>query len=386
MDGAVIKNIAENNGYQITQDPKKADIIIFNTCAFKKKQEDLCLRTIKKYQEIKKEGADLVVCGCLVSINKHSLESVFDGVSFAPTNLEKIFDVLELAQSQIEDAKQVPRVIADYEMFGTRAYVEKIYDLKKYLKKKLHLTILPKFDLHDYIGDENTLYLRISRGCLNQCGYCAIRYAQGKLISQPMMAVLDAVRKGVSDGYEKVFLVGTNTSHYGRDIGTSFYDLLENILKIEGKYRIIIHNFEPFGLQENPSRFLKSFSSSKILSFYFPINSGSQRVLERMRRHYDIEKVMAILRQLRKLNQDILIRSEFIVGYPGERWGDFFKTVRLIRKFKFNQVELHRFSLRPNTYAESLDGHVSAFIKYLRFWMILVVVFAKVTMRKLRPI
>jgi MiaB/RimO family radical SAM methylthiotransferase len=270
-------------------------------------------------------------------------------------------------------------------MFHTRAFVEKIYGLKDFFRKKIGLKVLPNLNFFDFIGDRDTVYVRISRGCQNSCGYCAIRFAQGRLVSQPFDSIIDAVRDGVAQGYKKVFLIGTNTSHYGRDIGTDFFTLLEEVQKIEGDFKIIVHNYEPFGVEEDPDRFLKLFSSSKMLSFYFPINSGSPAVLKGMKRNYDISKVMHNVKKLKKIQPEVLIRTEFIVGYPGETWKDFFMSTRLCSYKHFNYIDLHFYSPRPNTYAAALDNQVSALTKSLRYLLIHLIVFSRITIHKLRP-
>jgi tRNA A37 methylthiotransferase MiaB len=386
IDGAIIKNIAEANGYMHTINPSDADMIVLNTCAFKQKQEDLCFKRLTEYERIKKEYAKIVVCGCLVGINKEKLDRFFDGPSFGSSDLKKFYDLVNIQEPEkIEEEHHITKEIADQEMFGTRAFIEKIYDIKKFLKKKTNINFLPNFNLHNYIGDENTLYVRISRGCLNNCGYCAIRFAQGRLVSQPIEEILFTIKKGIKEGFDKVFLVGTNTSHYGLDIGTSFFVLLEKILQIEGDYKLIVHNFEPHGIEKNSEEFIQFFASPKILSFYVPINSGSQYILDRMLRSYDVNKIHELLKKLKDVNGKVLIRTEFIVGYPGERWKDFFETVKLIRKFRFNQIDIHKYSPRPNIYSLNLDHQVGKFVKELRFILIHLVVFFRVSIKMLRP-
>jgi tRNA-2-methylthio-N6-dimethylallyladenosine synthase len=386
IDGAILKNIAEANGLEYIHDPSRADLIVFNTCAFKQKQEDLCFSRLAHYEKIKKSGAEILVCGCLTEISPEKLRTVFGGTAFAPKNLESFSEFLAPEQPRsVEEAHLISRDLADSQMFGQRALVEKIYDFKAWIYRKWHLRVLPNFNIFDYIGDENTLFVRISRGCLNQCGYCAIRFAQGTLASQPQEAVLEVIRQGIADGFKKVFLVGTNTSQYGRDIGTDFLTLLENVLNLDGDFRVIIHNFEPHGIEENPDKYLRLLASPKVLSFYFPLNSGSQPVLDRMRRGYNIDRVVGILRKLRDKNKKILIRSEFIVGYPGESWRDFRKTLALVAGFSFNQVDLHHYSPRPGIAALALDRQVSAAAKYARFAILHALVFFKTTIRKLRP-
>ena len=307
-----------------------------------------------------------MVSGCLVGINKEKLDEVFSGFSFPPADLLQIYTAIDVpAPERIEEAHHIPRDISDSQMFGARALLEKIYSFRRLTKKHLGLNILPNFNYFDYIGDEETIFVRVSRGCLNSCGYCAIRYAQGKLQSAPVDTVLSIIRQGIAKGYTKVFLIGTNTAHYGKDIGSNIFELVEKVQEIDGEFSIIVHNFEPFGVQDNPSSFVRLFSSPKMLSLYFPIQSGSQSVLRRMNRGYDIETVMKHVRRLREENDDLLIRTEFIVGYPGENWKEFFETVSLCMGFNFNQIDLHCYSPRPDTPAAKLPRQVRPIHKVL---------------------
>jgi threonylcarbamoyladenosine tRNA methylthiotransferase CDKAL1 len=387
IDGAIMKKIAESANYTFTNDPRGADLIILNTCAFKKGQEDLSTKLIEKYHEIKKDGARLVVTGCLVNINRERLDSVFSGTSFAPAELNELYPIVDLPKKDgVAEVHFIPEDIANQEMFGQRATIEKVYRLRAWFKSTLKISLLPNFDLLEYIGDARTLYVRIARGCPNNCGYCAVRLAQGKLTSQPTDAIVQAIKEGIRQGFNKINLVATNSSAYGKDIGTSFLDLLEEILRIEGDYRLMIHNFEPFGMLEDPERFLALFSSPKIYSFYCPINSGSQNVLDRMNRRYDLEQVIAMLKRLRHLNPSVLIRTELIAGYPGERTTDFVKSIRLVFRFKFNQIDVHKYSPRPNTNAIRLDGQVPFLTKWARLLVLDAFVISRVWVRRLRPI
>jgi MiaB/RimO family radical SAM methylthiotransferase len=387
IDGTIMKNIAESNNYVICNDPKKADLIVFNTCAAKKRLEDLSVNLIQKYQEIKGEDAKLVICGCLVKINKQRLDNIFNGTSFSPTELENFYEVIGLDKPErIEEANYIPKDISDSQMFGARAIIEKIYGIKKWFKKRFNLKVLPNFNLLEYIGDENTLYVRIARGCPNQCGYCAVRFAQGKLVSHPMAEILENIKRGVREGHTKVLLAATNSSAYGKDIGTDILELLERILSLEGDLKIMVSNFEPFGIVEDPRKFIQIFSSPKMHSFFTPINGGSQYLLKRMRRNYNLKEVLDTLRTLQKLNPSLLMRTEFIVGYPGERWRDYFETIGIILRFPFNQIELHCYSPRPDTYALSLDGQLNPLMKYLRFAILYLLIFMKVILPKFRPL
>jgi len=198
--------------------------------------------------------------------------------------------------------------------------------------------------------------------------------------------ILRTIQEGLTQGYNRVFLIGTNTAHYGKDIGSSFFELLRRVEEIPGDFKIIIHNFEPFGVHDDPGAFESLFSSEKVLSIYMPFQSGSKSVLKRMNRKYDVATVMRSLRELRHRNQQVLIRTEFIIGFPGESWREFFDTVSACMRFRFNEIDLHVFSPRPGTEAALLDGHVSTATKYLRYLLLATLVFFRTTIRKFRPV
>lgn len=386
LDGEILKSIVRNANLSLIDDPKIADLIVYNTCAFKKRQEDITIRTIKKLQRIKKSGAELIVCGCVVAINRERLQKVFEGASFVPFELRRFLTIIGTKGiEQVEEVNHIGRASFSTQIFG-RSLIDKIYLVKSALKKISGIDFLPNFDILDFLGDENTFFLRISRGCLNKCGYCAVRFAQGPLVSMLPQRVLENVKNAIRQGHKRIFLSATNISIYGQDIGADFLDTLEQIVSQEGDYKIVIHNLEPFGITEDAEKFLKIFSSPRISAFYCPINSGSQDVLERMNRKYDVVKLMETLSVLRKSNPGVLIRTEFIIGYPGETWKDFFKTVLLIAKFKFSLIDLHRYSPRPNTEALYLEGKVPAPIKYLRYLMLLPIIFFRVWLPRLRPV
>jgi len=119
---------------------------------------------------------------------------------------------------------------------------------------------------------------------------------------------------------------------------------------------------------------------------YFPLQSGSQSVLTRMNRHYDVDFVMKSLQRLKDSNQSVLIRTEFIIGYPGESWQEFLGTVRTCLNFPFDQIDVHVFSPRPGTEAAELEDQVAAITKITRYLMIATLVFFRTTLRKFRPI
>ncbi len=204
LDGAILKKMALSADYTFTDDPRVADLIVYNTCAFKKKQEDNSIRTIERLQRLKKEGARLIVCGCIVRINKERLDDIFDGFSFAPTKLEEFYEVIGPGPSgRVAEAHAIPAEFFATQQFG-RGFIDRVYRVKRFCRRKLKINLLPNFDILDFLGDVNTLFIRMARGCSNRYGYCAVRFAQGKLVSHPFAEIIETLKTGPAD-----FLIGS---------------------------------------------------------------------------------------------------------------------------------------------------------------------------------
>ena len=386
IDGSILKTMALKAGCAQTDDPARADIIVYNTCAFKKIQEDACMEAIARFARVKKPDAVLVVCGCLARINPERLRTVFDGPVFGPTELGRFFEVLKCEPyNHLEDIYSIPPELFRTQMFGRRI-LDRIMAVKKTLGRRTGLRFFPNFDILDFLGDPDTLFIRIARGCNNKCAYCSVRFAQGPLVSVRPDKIIETARRGLAAGQKQIMLTATNIMEYGSDIGADFPALLERILALGDGFRIIIQNLEPFGFNRDSGRLTGLLSDRRILSLYCPINSGSQKVLNAMRRRYDIDTVMKTLREIREKNPRAKIRTEFIAGHPGEGWREFMETLRLIIGFRFDLIDLHYFSPRPGTDSPNMPGQVSEPVKRLRWAILHAVVFLRVMLPKTRPL
>ena len=364
----------------MVEDPAKADMIIANTCAYDKLHEDTSVQDI---EELKKYGAELVVMGCLPKINKDRLDKVFDGVSYGPKERNKIKDLIG-SDKDIPWKEQNTIDDADIAELPHRQVVHKVAKMKK-MAGRIGEYILPEFEVGDLTGDQHSFFLVLGEGCLGNCAYCAIKNAKGGLSSVPAEKIVETFRKGLADGHKRFILTADDTGAYGQDIGTDLPSLLEQILAIEGDYKLNIYHLEPNWLIKYFDFFKKVFSSGKIDVIFAPIQSGSDTILKAMRRPYKVDDYLHCIRELRKELPSLKIWNQFIVGFPGETEEDFNGSLRVLDEVSFNVVQAFEYSDRPGTSATKMDGHIAPEVMKKRMKKINRKIFVKVNLKKLKP-
>jgi len=393
LDGEAIKELARRSGFSITRDPGEADIIVHNSCGAIQRSMKLAITAIEHYKAVKKPDARLVVTGCLVKIDSDRLGEYFQGPTYAVENLHEIQESFDSEYDKDSgDVSKLPDLFVteiSQDLFDTqpygRKYLEFVYGIKGFFKERLGLKVFPNFRFLDFLGYPDSLFLRVTTGCDKKCSYCGIRLSRGQLRSVSPDLITETIREAVSKGKKTLFLTGTNLTSYGRDIGSDFMELMESIIAIEGDFKIIVFNIEPYGLKENEERYLRIFCNPKILSVYYNLNSASQKVLDIMRRQYQADDVFDFMKKLQSLRPDLLIRTEFMVGHPGEGWPEFFESLFSIFRMRFDMIDVNHYSPRPRIPALKLDEQVSFPIRYLRFLVFWGFIGGKVMLPSLKP-
>ena len=382
LDGKSFRNYFKENGWEIVQDPAKADIIIANTCAYDKVHEDISVADI---EELKKhKNAQLVVAGCLPKINNERMKSVFDGISFGPKERDKIKEIIgsdkDIAwkdQNTIddEDITQLPH----------RKVVHRVTKLKD-MAGRFGDYLLPNFEIGDLTGDQHSFFLVLGEGCLGNCSYCAIKNAKGKLASVPLEEVIEDFKKGLAAGHKRFILTADDTGAYGQDLGTDLPTLIQKLLEVEGDYKINIYHLEPNWLIKYFDFFKKVFNTSKIDVIFSPIQSGSNRILKAMRRPYKVEDYIRCIKEFREELPGLKIWNQFIIGFPGETEEDFQASLKVLDQVSFNVIQAFEYSDRPGTVASKMDNHVPEAVIKKRMKRINRKIFLKVNLRKLKPV
>ncbi len=197
----------------------------------------------------------------------------------------------------------------------------------------------------------------ISRGCLGNCSYCAIKYSMGNVKSISENIILEEFKKGLSLGYKKFVLIGEDIGCYGIDIGTSIVSLLEKIFSVDGNYKLILNDFNPQWVIKYSKSLIPLLKKNKkrIIDIRMPIQSGSDKILQKMRRPYKISEVEDVLEQLK----GIKVHTHIMVGFPGESEEDFQETVEFVKKWKFGNIGVYAYQDRFITDSFKFDGKIS---------------------------
>jgi MiaB/RimO family radical SAM methylthiotransferase len=212
----------------------------------------------------------------------------------------------------------------------------------------------------DLLFASTTYKLEIARGCLGNCTFCAIKLGSEKFHSFPADQILSSFKSGLRNGYKSFALVAGDIGCYGVDIKTNLPNLLEKLFAVDGDYKIILWDLSFRWFAEYCPDYLSVLkaNSQKISKIVVPIESGSDKILERMNRGYKIEKVKECLLDFLRTIPDINLETQIIVGFPGETDEDFQKTMELVKEISFSKVAVFKYEDRPNTKASDMPDKV----------------------------
>ena len=300
-----------------------ADVVIVYTCASTKAREDASLKAIHRFQKMKKGRTRLIVSGCLPSINKPRLKSVFDGVVVPARSLHEL--------DQILDNKHPLRAIQ---------YAGPDHQFKK---------------------DKMAEYpLRIEWGCEGKCSYCAIKFVYGKPKSRPIPEILTEFDRAFQKGYRNFMLVGNDSGSYGKDLGTSLTNLLDALCKRKNNCWFSLSHISPNKLRAMLPSLRGLIRSGRIFRINLPVQSGSDRIIKLMNRNYTVADFKYCINKLTAYCPGIRLKTDFIVGFPSETEKDFSASLELAEWLEGRDVYFNCFvySERPNTAALKLPGKI----------------------------
>lgn len=321
-------------GYTINDFNDENDIYIINTCTVTNNSDAKSRKMINHARKLNK-NACLVVCGCFVESNK---KYDFKDVDIVIGNHNKS-KIVELIDEYFKDKKQID------------------------VRENIMNCPFDNMEINDF-NEHTRAFVKIQDGCDNYCSYCVIPFVRGHSRSKKESLVLDEIKNLVQNGYKEIVLTGIHTGNYGKDINTTFSDLLENILKIDGLERIRISSIE---ITELDDKFFKLLKNEKICNhLHIPLQSGCDRTLKLMNRKYDREYFYNTIKKIRSIRPNISITTDVIVGFPDETEKDFEDSLNFIKKVNFSKVHAFPYSRRENTRACAIPNHLSNEIKKKR--------------------
>lgn len=306
-DAEIIRGVLSSHEFT---DLSEAEAVIINTCAVKGATQSKMLSRIKEYLGM---GKRVIVAGCLPKINRKILEGF--PVSIVDTN----------------SIDKLPLAIKSRAIFTSPVH-----------KNKLNLPYC--------IDDSPTGIVAISEGCLSRCAFCGTKNARGDLTSYPIENVVARVRWLVEHGKKEIYLTAQDTGCYGLDIKTNLAELLNEVLKVKGNYRIRVGMMNPTYALKLLNELVAIYKDERVYKFlHLPIQSGSDRVIREMNRGYTTKQVEMVVDKFRKNIDDLCLSTDIIVGFPTETDADFKKTVEFIKGIKPDITNVSKFYPRPNT-------------------------------------
>ncbi|MGP2516871.1 tRNA (N6-isopentenyl adenosine(37)-C2)-methylthiotransferase MiaB [Yersinia sp. 2545 StPb PI] len=329
--------LASTHGYQLTEIPEEADLLLLNTCSIREKAQEKVFSLLGHWKLLKEKNPNLIigVGGCVASQEGEHLRQRAPCVDviFGPQTLHRLPEMINHVQ-------------------GTHSPVVDI-----------SFPEIEKFDrLPEPRAEGPTAFVSIMEGCNKYCTFCVVPYTRGEEISRPSDDILFEIAQLASQGVREVNLLGQNVNAYrgatyDGDI-CSFAELLRLVAAIDGIDRIRFTTSHPIEFTDDIIDVYRD--TPELVSFlHLPVQSGSDRILTMMKRAHTALEYKAIIRKLRQARPDIQISSDFIIGFPGETQQDFAQTIKLVAEIHFDTSYSFIYSPRPGTPAAELPDDVS---------------------------
>ncbi len=330
-------------GYEPTNDPEQADLILFNTCSVREKAQEKVFSDLGRVQHLKAKGVLIGVGGCVASQEGEEIikRAPYVDVVFGPQTLHRLPELLAARQQ-----KARPQV-----------------DIR-----------FPEIEKFDHLPPAKvegaSAFVSIMEGCSKYCSYCVVPYTRGEEFSRPFEDVLVEIAGLAEQGVKEVTLLGQNVNAYRGPMGTSgeiadFATLIEYVADIPGIERIRYTTSHP---NEFTQRLIDVYAKvPKLVShLHLPVQHGSDRILMAMKRGYTAMEYKSTIRKLRAVRPDISMSSDFIVGFPSETEEDFGKMMKLIEDVGYDTSFSFIFSPRPGTPAANLHDDTPHEVKLKR--------------------
>lgn len=303
----MIAESLKEKGHRRVDSLEDADQALIGTCVVIQKTEK---RMKRRIEELQKEVSKVMVSGCLSSISNGSSGRSKDNFAY----LESLLDFIQPQEVKMTSSPMEDNII------GT---------------------------------------IPIASGCYGNCTYCITKIARGSLTSRPPERIKKRFKELVSSSAKEIRLTCQDTALYGKDISTDLNELLEQLLDIEGDYRIRVGMMNVDALKEIKDDFMELMHDERIYTFlHLPLQSGSDPILKKMNRNYDVDGWKELTKEFREEFPELTLSTDVIVGFPEETEEDFERTKKVIEQAKPDIVNVTRFSPRPGTRAAEMDNKV----------------------------
>lgn len=307
-----IKGFLESQNAVLVEKPSDADFAVINSCGVKKTTERKIARRVQKLSQ-KNPGLKIIVSGCLPKVNPKALNGIERVVQTGPS-LVQIAKAADLKQQEFSP-------------------------LQIQVRTNPLISIIP-----------------IAKGCLSACSFCGTKKARGTLESHSIETIQKRFESDLKNGTKEFWLSSQDNGCYGFDKKTNITELIETLLQNNGAFRIRLGMMSPQYLKKYYKEFVKLFEDKRLYRFvHLPVQSGNNRILKLMKRQHSVEEFRELVKKLREDIPSVSIATDLIVGFPTETRKEFEDTLKLCEELEFETVNISKYSLIPDTPAETLE-------------------------------
>ncbi len=328
------KSMTQSN-FHFVPEYDRAKVVIINSCTVTGESDRKLRQMINRIKRINRDCI-LILTGCMPQAEPDLAKSM-ESVDIIVGNSDKAF---------------IPKILNDYlEEHKRIVKIDSIKNIVKFEKVAIN-----------HLQDRCRAFLKIQDGCNRFCSYCIIPYARGRVRSKPLDEIKKDVEIMAENNYKEVVLVGINLSSYGMDLGYDLFDAVSTISKIPGVERIRLGSLEPDLMTDD---LINKLSDEPKLcpQFHLSLQSGSDKILKNMRRRYDRNEYLEVIRKLDTKFKNAVFTTDIMVGFPGETDEDFEDTLRIIDEAQFLKVHVFPYSPRPGTLAFSMKNQINGNVK-----------------------
>ncbi|MFB2578230.1 tRNA (N6-isopentenyl adenosine(37)-C2)-methylthiotransferase MiaB [Acinetobacter sp. c2-A9] len=341
----------DSHGYELTDNPAEADILLMNTCSIREKAQEKVFSELGRWRKLKEQNPDLIigVGGCVASQEGDVIQkrAPYVDMVFGPQTLHRLPQMLDQHQQQVEKPKQ-----------------DKI---------KLVDISFPDIEKFDYLPEPRVeghkAFVSIMEGCSKYCSFCVVPYTRGEEMSRPLDDVLAEIAGLAEKGVREVNLLGQNVNGYRGETFDggicTFAELIRLVAAIDGIGRIRYTTSHPLEFSDDLIECYRDLPQM-VSHLHLPVQSGSNDVLKAMKRNHTIDVYIDKIAKLRAIRPDMHLSSDFIIGFPGETDEHFRETVQFVKDLDFDHSYSFVYSKRPGTPAAELPDDTPEVVKKAR--------------------
>ncbi len=327
--------------YELTDRPDEADLILLNTCSIRERAEEKVFSQLGSLKHLKRARPDLIigVMGCMAQLHQGKIQerAPYVDLVFGSPSIARVGELV----AQVRAGQRPLLETGEGALVKITARPDAAHRLKA--------------------------FVTVMEGCDKHCTFCVVPTTRGRERSHPPATIVEEIRGLAAVGCREVTLLGQTVNAYGHDLTppTDLAALLEQVDGIDGIERIRFTTSNPYNLTPRLIRAIRDVP--KVVEYlHLPLQSGSDRILERMNRGYTRARYLELIGELREAVEDIALSTDLIVGFPGETEEDFTRTVEMVERVGYDNVFVFRYSRRPDTPAAAMPDQIPDDVKARR--------------------